>query len=97
MASNVIHPKPPQWERRPENPEVLNDEVLSLVNRLMECIHAGRELDLVVLASIRMVQKAIIMNYQRNAGKEATMEALRQATTLAAQYTIGGVGVDDAQ
>lgn len=93
---NVIHPKPPQWERREESPEVLNDEVLNLVGRLMECIHTGHELDLVVLASLRMVQKAIIMNYQRNAGKEATMEALRQATLLAAQYTIGGVGVDDA-
>lgn len=92
---DVLHPKPPQWERRDEAHDIRDDAVLSLTARLMETIQSGVEPDIVVLAAIRMVQKALILNYSRNAGKEATMEALRQATALAAQYEIGGVGPDE--
>jgi hypothetical protein len=92
---NVIHPKLPQWERNQAGHDTRDDAVLSLVGRLMECLHSGIEPDVVVLASLRMVQKAVILNHQRNAGKEVTLEALRQAKELAAQYTIDGVGIDD--
>jgi hypothetical protein len=92
---DVIHPHLPQWERNAENQDINDDAVLSLVKQLMDCLHTGVEPDVVVLAALRMVLKAVILNHQRNAGKEATQEALRQATELAAQYTIGGVGIDD--
>jgi len=93
---NVIRPNPPQWERHKESHDTRDDAVLSLVTRLLECVHSGIEPDVVVMAALRMVQKAVILNHQRNAGKEATAEALRQASALASQYIIAGVGIDDA-
>lgn len=92
---NVIRPNPPQWERNKDSHDVRDDALLSLVERLLECIQNGIEPDVVVMASLRMVQKAVILNHQRNAGKEATAELLRQASALAAQYRIAGVGIDD--
>jgi len=92
---DVIHPRLPQWEHSTPNPGINDDAVLGLVVQLMNCLHTGIEPDIVVFAALRMVQKAVILNHQRNAGNEATQEALRQATLLAAQYTIDGVGIDD--
>jgi len=92
---DVIHPRLPQWEHNAPSQDIKDDAVLGLVAQLMNCIHTGIEPDVVVFAALRMVQKAVILNHQRNAGNAATQEALRQATLLAAQYTIDGAGIDD--
>lgn len=92
---DVIHPRLSQWEHTAASQDIRDDAVLSLVTQLMNCIHISVEPDVAVFAALRMVQKAVILNHQRNAGKEATQEALRQATLLAAQYTIDGVVIDD--
>lgn len=92
---NVIDPKPPQWQRREERADIKDDAVLSLVARLVTCATTSVEPDIVVMAALRMVQKAAITTYQLRAGKEATAEMLRQAAELAAQYTINGVSTDD--
>lgn len=90
----LIDPKPVQWKRL-EQHDVKNDAVLALTTRIMECVHQGVEPQVVVMAALRMVQKAVILNYQRCVGPEATKEALRQATELAAQYLIDGVPTDE--
>lgn len=93
---DLINPKPPQWERIAGQQEVKDDAVIALAARLMECVNQGVEPQIAVMAALRMVQKAVILNYQRCVGPEATREALRQATLLAAQYHIDGVSPDEA-
>lgn len=90
----LLQPKPAQWARHAESGTVENDAVLVLVSRLLACVAEGVEPTVVQLAALRMLQKSIILNYQRCTDAGATAETLKQATELAARYTIEGISDD---
>lgn len=88
---DVVRPKPPQWERRSREHQVVDDLVINLVVRLNSCITAGIEPTVVQLAALRMLQKAILGNYANCLGRESMLEIARQASDLASMYQIEGV------
>lgn len=88
---DVLDPRPPQWARRNKPEESENDAVLELMALLMADLTTGVAPTVVQLAALRLVQKAVISNYQLCVGKEYTKETLRQATALAAEYIINGI------
>jgi len=95
----VIDPRLPQWTRRHKPEEEAGDAVLELIARLMRELNGNTATDsvtptIVQLAALRLVQKALISNYQRCVGRTETAETLRQASELAAQYIINGIDDD---
>ncbi len=95
---DVIDRHPPQWERRSRPEETAGDAVLALVVKLTAELNAtaGVNPTIVRLAALRLALKAVILDHQRCVGIEETRETLKQASELAAQYVINGVGDDEA-
>lgn len=87
---DVLDPKPPQWERRHALENVAEDLTLQLAARFMQMLTEELDSTVVQLAALRLVQKAIIGNYQLCMGETDTKEVLAQATALAAQYIVRG-------
>lgn len=87
---DVLNPKFPQWERKQALENVQEDRTLRLVHCLMEALTGELDSTVVRLAAIRLVQKAIIGEYQRQMGDIDAKELLSQATALAAQYAVRG-------
>lgn len=84
---DVLNPNPPQWKHKQQLEEVSEDHVVQLTNSLMLVLCDGVETTTVQLAALRLVQKAVISNYQLCMGEAATKELLRQAAELAQHYT----------
>jgi hypothetical protein len=87
----VIRPNVPQWERKPALENVQEDRTLYLAERLMNTLLEEVDPTVVQLAALRLVQKAIIGNYQSCMGAPDTKEVLSQAAALAAQYAVRGI------
>jgi hypothetical protein len=87
---DLVDPKPAQWERKSAADDVREDGTLDLSQRIMELLCSNLEPSVVQLAAIRLVQKAVIVNYQLCMGREATLTLLSQAKELADAYVIRG-------
>lgn len=89
---DVIEPKIPQWQRKnPDTSEgVEQDDVLDLLQKLMLVLESKVATTVVQLSALRLIQKAIVGNYQIAMGSEDTKELLRQAQELASMYVVRG-------
>jgi len=87
---DLVDPKPPQWQRKTTEDDVREDSTIDLAQRLMELICGNMEPTVVQLAALRLVQKAVIGNYQLCQGRDATLILLGQAKELAEAYVIRG-------
>ncbi len=88
----LVDPKFPQWQRK--NPDTsegeAQDDVLGLLQKFMSILESEVVTTVVQLAALRLIQKAVIGNYQLAMGSEDTKELLRQAQELASEYMIRG-------
>lgn len=91
---DIVDPRPPQWARAPVLEDVREDGVLDLAQRVMQLIQQDLcptvEPTVLQLAALRLVQKAVVGNYQIQMGEDATKVLLQQARELAAAYVVRG-------
>lgn len=87
---DLLDPRPVQWNRRDQSEGDQGDDLtLRVVTELMEVLTREVVPPAVLLAALRMVQKSVISTYQMSYGIEQARAMLEQASTIAAQYTIG--------
>ena len=85
---DVIDPKPSQWRRREPDTEQPGDRVISLAVKINELFSSEVDNAVTQIASLKLVQKALLEIVIHAYGVESAKEVLRQADEMVKQYVI---------